>query len=437
MPGGKREMALRSVMLVLCCPCVVLTACMLVRQGRRQRTTARRCLLVAPAPPQAHVHLLPPPPDNPQSLSDNSSDSSGGDNNSSSNNNNNSNSSSSDSISEQEKETGAAWDPVLHRLLNPGNRLFHLNERWGQLISGNVAAVAPCPAAGAGGVCPGTGAGSGDEDGTGGEGKGKGKGNKGKGKGAAASNPCPPGVCHITGTPRLVATVPRAHWRQVLTLFRDARDGLAHNGPAGPSRSLRGWESQWVDAACAALAAFVNSADTDQAAPDQDRFEVWQVDVLTSHLRRSVVQQYCIGAQSSPVTAPFPFPSPSPSRPAYNEGDRVAQNLAAATGTCGRRAPMFHQTLTAPPPRLAKPPPVAPWGGLMAGKPGTEVPTAVLSKTCFRASGPTTIWPARPDLCAQRAAGGACLSRAAVSIVASSRPRPPTAPTKARRSSCA
>ena len=76
-------------------------------------------------------------------------------------------------------------------------------------------------------------------------------------------------------------------------------------------------------------------------------------------------------------------------------------------------------------------------GGAMEGadgKPVTETPTATLSKTYFRASGPTTIWP---GLCAQRAAGGACLSRAAFSIVAPWRPRPPTAPTKGRRSSCA
>ena len=153
------------------------------------------------------MHLLPLPPDNLQIPSDNRSDNSGDDNSSDNSGN----------TSEQEKEAGAAWDPVLHRLLNPGNRLFHLNEWWGQLISGNVAAVARCPAAAAGWVCPGTstGSGDGDGDGAGSEGKGKGKGKgkdkgKGKGKGAAASNPCPPGVCHIAGTPRLVATVLRA-----------------------------------------------------------------------------------------------------------------------------------------------------------------------------------------------------------------------------------
>ena len=209
--GGKREMALRSVMLVPCCPCVAPTACMLVRQGRHHGAPllAGRAAL-GPRASATHRQTTRNPP------SDNRSDNSGDDD--SSNNSGNS-SNNSDNSSGQEKEAGAAWDPVLHRLLNPGNRLFHLNERWGQLISGNAAAVAPCPAATTGGVCPGTSTGSGDGDGAGagseGKDKGKGKGkdtNKGKGKvkGAATSSPCPPGVCHIAGTPRLVGCAGRA-----------------------------------------------------------------------------------------------------------------------------------------------------------------------------------------------------------------------------------
>lgn len=187
----RRDVAVRCTLLILCCPCVFIYAYHIFRRSRRP--TKHPCLIVAPAPPPAYV-LLP-----------------NGD---------------------------IPWDPILHHLKNPGNRVFHLRPDTGQLTSGNLAAVHPA-------------------------------------------------VFDIVGEPKLLTTVPRTRWKDVLQLFKRKRDALNE-------KKEWGWERKWVEETCTALEA--EKCGLDQSEGETGRFEIWKVEVQTDRLA-SVVEEHCVGAE--------------------------------------------------------------------------------------------------------------------------------------------
>jgi hypothetical protein len=96
-----------------------------------------------------------------------------------------------------------------------------------------------------------------------------------------------PAVFDIVGEPKLLTTVPRTRWKDVLQLFKRKRDALNE-------KKEWGWEKKWVEETCTALEA--EKCGLDQSEGETGRFEIWKVEVQTDRLA-SVVEEHCVGAE--------------------------------------------------------------------------------------------------------------------------------------------